>query len=205
MTLRARRRGTPATPARRGGGARVGGRGERGVALAISLVLLVVMSVVGIATLSGTRLNEKVVSNAQQKAIAFAVAESAIESARDSVRTEGIASVLGGGGAVPEVSAPVALSSIETRLSGLDQSHGSDTTTDVEAAVTVQYCGEGPPPAGTGLNADLSEAQFVGVLYDINGVASVADSATSANHLARDRVASIQTGLNGFCATPPGT
>ena len=191
---------TCARRARRAGGHRA----ERGVALAISLVLLVVMSIVGIATLSGTRLNEKVVSNAQQKAIAFAVAESAIESARDSVGTDGIFSVLGDGGSV-DVSAPVPLASIATRLSGLDQSRDSNKTTDVDAAVTVQYCGEGPPPAGTGMNADLSEAQFVGVLYDINGIARVTDSATRADHRARDRVANIRMGLSGSCATPPGT
>jgi len=49
---------------------------QEGVALVVSLVLLVAVTILGITTLSGTRLNHKITSNSQNKAIAFEVAES---------------------------------------------------------------------------------------------------------------------------------
>lgn len=56
---------------------------QQGAALAISLILLVAMTILGFATLNGTRLAEQVSSNAQQKSIVYETAESVIDAIHD--------------------------------------------------------------------------------------------------------------------------
>lgn len=200
MRRSARRRARVAVRSRRDGvGRRRGPGGQRGVALAIGLVLLVVMSIVAASTLSGTRLNEKITSNAQQKAIAFEAAESAIEAARG----VDVRALLGQEGVALNEPRPITLTAVTERFSsGLDQSRDGDTTVDVEADVTVRYCGEGPPTEGTEMSADLAQAPLVGMLYDVNGVAAVDASATRADHVLRQKRNVPRTGRTGACTTP---
>lgn len=176
---------------------------QRGVALAISLVLLVAMTVVGIATLSGTRLNEKVTSNAQQKSVAFEVAESAIDTVWNP--DELIASVE----AIPasEFDAPEAIAPdgvAETLSNDYDQTRESDnrSTVDIEGSVTIRFCGESALPEGSSLDADESSVGMAGALFDVNGVAEIANSAARADHVQRGSLVRPRTGRSGACVTP---
>ena len=178
-----------------------GARAQRGVALVVSLVLLVTMSVVGISTLASTRLNERISSNAQQKSVAFEVAESALDALRDPAE---IRRLLAGPGSAHRDPGPVALPRLDDSLSSdFDQRRDDGMPSiDIDARVTVQYCGEGAPGRGTDLNADESAATMVGLLADVNGVAEVVDSRTLADHVQRVRIDGPRTGRRGRCTTP---
>jgi len=177
---------------------------QAGVALAISLVLLVAMTILGVATLSSTRLNERMTSNAQQKSLAFEVAESAI----NSVWT--VSDMMTSIDAIPSSSYndPVAISNAALD-SALSQDYDQDSSlsgggksVDLDATVTVQYCGETALPQGTTLSADESDIQMTGLLFDVNGVATIANSSTRADHLQRGAIIKPKTGRTGACVTP---
>jgi hypothetical protein len=173
---------------------------QRGVALVVSLVLLVAMTILGVATLSGTRLNEKITSNAQQKAIAFEVAESAIASVWDKAYlSKAVTSNFSDDGNDP---APILSLDSDTGFSSdYDQDNNGKKIVDIDGTLTVQYCGE-VAPVGSDLNADQSAAQFVFMLIDVNSVAEVANSATRANHIQRGAATSAKTGRTGNCPKP---
>lgn len=174
-------------------------RAQKGVALVISLVLLVAMTILGVATLSGTRLNEKISSNAQQKSIAFEVAESAIASVwNKEYLSKAITSDPANIG-----NNPVAITSPDgdTELSnGYDQLNGGKGV-DIDGTLTVQYCGE-IAPVGSDLNADESATQFVFKLIDVNSVVQVANTSTRADHVQRGAATSAKTGRTGSCPKP---
>ena len=174
---------------------------QSGVALAISLVLLVALTILGVATLSGTRMNEKITSNAQQKAIAFQAAESAIESAKArSVVFSALQSIPADQLNDP---APIAPGDIGEHLSAsLDQQRGLLTSVDLQTTVTVQYCGETLQTRGTSLNADESKARFAMLLVDVNGVAQIEASSTEADHVLRSGYSNRETGRTGDCTVP---
>jgi len=173
-------------------------RSERGVALVISLVLLVAMTILGVATLSSTRLNEKITSNAQQKSIAFEVAESAIASVWDKgYLTNALTS-----GPADSANNPVAVQApdADTGLAvDFDVKNGSgNTVVDVEGELTVQYCGE-TAPIGSDLNADESVTTFVYQLIDVNSVVQIANTNTRSDHVQRGAATSAKTGRTGNC------
>lgn len=171
---------------------------QSGVALAISLILLVAMTILGVATLSGTRLNEKITSNAQQKAVAFEVAESALESvSNDSdVLMDAIRPKAGS-----PLNDPDATSDDQRNAeisTSFDQLVGS-VGTDIKGSVTIQYCGEGVP-VGSSLSVDESgPATMVSYLIDVNGIAEIKNSATRADHLKRVSNTGPRIGLTGKC------
>ncbi len=176
---------------------------QRGVALAISLVLLAGMTLLGVATLSGTRLNERIASNTQQKSISFEAAESSIKVVWD------VAKVLEALDAIPvgEFNDPVPITSsaIDAELSsGLDQTatSGSQLSIDITASVSMQYCGETSLPTGSSLNADESGIQFAGTVMDVNGTAEIAGSHAKSDHIQRGYVIRPKTGRTGDCWIP---
>ena len=174
---------------------------QRGIALAISLVLLVAMTVVGIATLSGTRLNEKITANAQQKSVAFEVAESAIDTVwSGEAIVASIAEIpaedFDEPPAIPPADAAAELST------SFDQRLGAHESVDIAGSVTIRYCGESPLPEGTGLNADESAVRLVGTLFDVDAVATIAGSATRSEHVQRGSLTRPATGRRGGCTVP---
>lgn len=180
-------------------------RTQRGLALVISLVLLVAMTVIALATMSGTRLNERITSNAQQKAISFEAAESAI-SAVWSIASANAALVL----MTDSFDNPqkVSLPGIDNSLSSMfDQIKPSpapgntDLSVDITASVTIQLCGEATP-LGTSVDADESKNSFVNVVYDFNGVSSVAGSNARSDHLQRGTVKGYKPGAVAIAQRP---
>ncbi len=175
---------------------------QRGLALVVSLVLLVISSLIAIATLSGSRLSERVAGNTQQKAIAFEAAESAVElgfqqpllyailprSSTGTRKSEAIS--------VDEITDNLAVDYDQTR-DGFD-----GKTVDIDGELTIQFCGETTVPRGTSLNVNLDDpTRTVGTILDVNGIARVAGSATLADHLQRGYLPGPPTGRSGSCVT----
>jgi len=167
---------------------------QEGVALAISLVLLVAVTILGITTLSGTRLNEKITSNAQNKSIAFEVAESGISSVWS--KTYLMTAITDASVAAND---PTPLLSPKTDT-GVDTDFNQGTTVALDGSLTVQYCGEGIP-VGTSLNSDKSNPGSVYLLIDINSVATINNASTQADHLQRAAIVAPKTGRTGACVT----
>lgn len=172
---------------------------EQGVALVVSLVLLIAMTILGVATLSGTRLNEKRTSNAQQKAIAFEVAESAIASVWDAAYLN----VALTSDATDTGNDPVAIVSPDedTELTDAFDQLTDGKGVDIDGELSVQYCGETDPVASD-LSADLSATQLVFLLADVNSVAQVNNTSTEADHVQRGAVTSVKTNRSGNCPAP---
>ena len=173
---------------------------QRGIVVFISLVLLVAMTILGVATLSGTRLNEKITSNAQQKAIAFEVAESAISSVWNKEYLS--KAVISNSVDIGNDPAPLRSKDSDSGFSSdYDQDNNGKKVVDIDGTLTVQYCGE-VAPVGSDLNADQSATQFVYMLIDVNRVAEVANTAARADHIQRGAATSAKTGRTGNCRKP---
>ena len=173
------------------------------MALAVSLVLLVVMTIVAIATLSGTRLNERMASNAQQKAISFEAAESAIGA------TWTVDAMLDSLDEIPinefNNPQPITPTGLNAQLStAFDQTapSGSGLSVDITASASIQFCGETQLPTGSDLNADESKMQYAGAMFDVNGTGRVAGSKAFSDHSQRGYVIRPKTGRKGNCTTP---
>lgn len=172
---------------------------QQGVALVISLVLLVTMTILGVATLSGTRLNEKRTANAQQKAIAFEVAESAISS----VWNKAYLSTAVTSNAADSGDNPAAIMSADTDtgiLTEFDQLKDGKGA-NIEGTLSVQYCGEAVP-IGSSQSADESRMQLVFMLIDVNSIARITNTSTRADHVQRGAVTSVKTNRSGSCPAP---
>lgn len=171
-------------------------RSERGVALVVSLILLVAMTVLGVATLSGTRLNEKITSNAQQKAMAFEVAESAIAAVwhKDYVNKVLISDLADNGDDPAAIVSP----DIDTGIqSGYNQSYATGGV-GFDGELSIQYCGE-MANVGSDRNADESGSQFVYRLFDVNSVVSIDSSSSQADHVQRGASTALKTQRTGAC------
>ena len=180
---------------------RTGGHRQRGLALVISLVLLVAMTIVGIATLRSTRLNEKISSNAQQKAISFEAAESSIATVWNAVALlDTLDEIPDGIFNNPDAVIPAGMA--EKLSEDFDQSNFFGKSVDITAGVEVQYCGEMNLPSGIGSSADLSKPQMVGLLFDVRGVAEIKGSNAKSNNIQRGYFGRYKTGRTGKCVTP---
>jgi len=163
-----------------------------------SLLLLVAMTIIGVSTLTGTRLNEQITSNAQQKSITFEAAESAISTVWAAEEMMFTVEQL----PLTPYNNPVAIErkDLYVQLSGdYDQTYGTTKVVDVEADVNIKYCGESQLPRGSNLSADESKLQLVGLLFDINGNARVDNSRASSSHLQRGMLVRPKSGRTGDC------
>ncbi len=168
---------------------------QEGVALVVSLVLLVAVTILGVTTLSGTRLNQKITSNAQNKAIAFEVAESGIAAVW---RQDYLMAAISDSSNALNDPAPLPSPEADTGLNNDFDFDNSDGRTDIQGELTVQYCGEGQP-VGSSLNADKSNPGTVAVLIDVNSKTSLSNSATRADHVQRAAISAPSTGRTGAC------
>lgn len=176
---------------------------QSGMALAVSLILLAAMTIAAVAAMSGAGLSEKIASNSQQKAISFEAAESAIASTWSAGFMVGVLNQIAGGNFNnPDPVRPVALiNELSTNLDQVGTVPGVatvDLTTDIE----IKYCGETSLPSGSSLNVDESAVSMVGVLLDVNGVATIDGSNAVSDHLRRGYLVRPATGRTANCATP---
>lgn len=169
---------------------------QQGVVLVVSLVLMVAMTILGVATLSGTRLNELIASNTQQKSIAFEAAESAIESvSRHDFILTAITSDDDNAGNDPDV---IVLPDSQSQLAETYDLLNEGRGINIDGTLSVQYCGESQP-IGTNLNATLGSGQIAAIMVDINSQIDIANSSASADHLKRVSLLTPQTGRTGDC------
>ena len=174
---------------------------QRGVALAISLILLVAITILGVATLSSTRLNEQITSNVQQKAVAFEVAESAINAAWNVPALRGVIDAMP---AVPfhDPIAIVPAGLVPILSVEFDQTNVHGTSLDIAANISIHYCGETALPEGSSLSADLSQPQMVGYLFNYTGSSEIQNSNTRAEHVQRASLTGPKTARTGDCVVP---
>ena len=174
---------------------------QRGLALAVCLVLLLAITIIGVTALKSTRLNEQVAGNAQQKAISFEVAESAIASSWGASEfLQSLELIPSGVFDNPDSVEPPGLTDqLSTRF---DQSNNFGVSVDIDANVTVRYCGELSQPSGTALSADESQVQLAGVLFDVNGTSSIKGSNAQSEHVQRGYIVRPKTGRTAICTTP---
>jgi len=172
---------------------------QTGAALAISLILLVAMTILGVATLNMTRVAEKVSSNAQQKAIVFETAESVINSmsSADDIQARLRAS------RTSNLEPDAVLQTEETTIlnSSLDQENKFGKSVDVSASAEIQFCAE-KPRNGSEMNLDESENGTIGVQFDMRADSQIANSKAKAFHVRRVSIDGVQFYSVGKCKTP---
>ena len=175
---------------------------QQGVALAISLILLAALTILGVATLTSTRFQEQITSNAQQKAVSFEAAESAINVVLSdhAMIIEKLADVPSDQYNDPDPVFPAGLDALLS--SSFDQTNDLGTSLDITSTVSIQYCGERPLPIGTELSGDLSKERRVAMTFDVNGEAEIANSNASSDHVLRASFDRPETGRTGACVTP---
>src|SRR5690606_30690761 len=91
-------------------------RGQRGVVLAVVLVLLVVMSLLAVASLGGTLLEERMSSAQFDRALALQAAEAAMREAEELARGKPALPAAGGKSGVPAGPGPAALEDLRRWL-----------------------------------------------------------------------------------------
>jgi len=176
---------------------------QRGVALAVSLILLVAVTIIVLASMSGSKLNEKVASNAQQKSISFEAAESAIgaywvgDTVRGLLQSDSVTQF----NTSTAITPPGSTAKISTDF---DQMNAKNTALaiDIDGRLTFQFCGETSIPRGSSLNVDESARVLVGAVFDLNAVTSLAGSNAKSNHLQRGYIMSPKTERSGSCTVP---
>lgn len=174
---------------------------QQGAALAISLILLVAMTILGVATLNGTRLAEKVSSNAQQKAIVYETAESVLNAVhgdillQDRLHESRMVSLFD----PPPVPQDVESAAIAKEL---DQTNALGTSVDVNAEAEIQFCLERPREGNElGDDQDAPPAS-IGIQYDIRAVSTIDNSRARAEHVLRIETGGPQRNSTGNCVTP---
>ena len=190
---------SPCVNWRQVGGSASAHKNQSGIALAVSLVLLLAMTIIGVATLSGTRLSEKAASNMEQKAVTFHVAESAIESVWNPALLKETA--VSGVGVLSDDSQAV---EFERNLTGIESDYDLRTSgggLDLDGIVTAQFCGETGVLEGS-LNADESSTRLVGMLIDVTGRVAIENTNTVTTNVRRGILTSIATGRTSNCVAP---
>lgn len=172
---------------------------QQGAALAISLILLVAMTILGVATLNGTRLAEKVSSNAQQKAIVYETAESIINSISTSADfTDRLYASL-----TSKFDPPPVLQVIDSAEMSeeLDQTNLLGTSVDVNVEAEIQFCAE-KAQEGSDLSADESADSNIGYHFDVRATSTIDNSRARAEHVLRVEESFPRRGATGDCYTP---
>ena len=173
---------------------------QRGAALVLALVLLIATSALAISTLSGTRLSERLASNAQWKSTAFEVAESGIEAAlADDARLLDALAAAAGDDAPPQAFEVPGLDLGED----YDRDLGTGSKLDHEGTLTVQFCGERPSRNGSDLNAEIG-ADNVTVSYflDVRSTVTRGGAGTRAEHLQRVSLPGPPVAYGAACTAP---
>ncbi len=175
---------------------------QQGVALAISLILLAALTILGVATLTSARFQEQITSNAQQKAVSFEAAESAINTllVNPSMIVDTIRNVPSDQYNNPD---PVFPPGLDARLSeGFDQTNAHGKSVDITSRASVQYCGERALMIGSELSGDTSRVRLVAMMFDVNGQAEMNNSNARSDHVQRASLARPETERSGACVTP---
>ena len=159
---------------------------QRGVALVVALILLVIALLIGLAASRGTLLEERMSANMYDRSLAFQRAESGLRAAEGAITNSWKITDLSGADCSPSVSlCPEAPTDTFT---GTDSTWvDAGTSYDVDAAVTpdkpqytVELMGTGPSQSTLGLNANADYTNY-GNSYPPDNVAYYRVTARSSN------------------------
>lgn len=144
---------------------------QQGAVLVVSLIILVVMTLIGIASMSTSLMQEKMASNAQNTNITFQAAESAIGALISNVLT-GSQGDLSDAMNAPDLTGPL----IDYDISD----------PDVDAGYQVTYMGVVALTSGGSLDADESSTTLQAHRFDVAATGIV--SATNAQSVIRQGI-----------------
>lgn len=142
-------------------------RKQRGVALVVSLILLVLATLIGLASVRGTNLQERMSANMYDRSLAFQRAESALRAAEAAITDSGLITDLGGvdcstGPAVP---CPVLPQNTFTGTSAnwiaVDADHDvNGEKTPGTPEYFIQFMGTGRAESDLGLNSNAGYGSY---------------------------------------------
>jgi len=180
---------------------------QQGVALAVSLIFLVLITIIGVSSIRGTTMNELMAANNQQKSMTFQVAESVIEGVWDTgyilkntpaELTNPAADVIAYHKDY-DPAAPDATLNFNAMFDVPASTDGTTAAIEVDANATLQYCGEDFKLIGYQQSADESNPAFVAHIYSIHGVGKLTAANASANHDQRGFLVRPEAGRTGNC------
>ena len=144
-----------------------GMRRQRGVALIVSLVLLVLATIIGLAGVRGTNLQERMSANMYDRSLAFQRAESALRAAEDAIRVNGNINDLRGVDCRPAsgVACPVVpnntFSGTSANWVAVNAAHDvNNDKTPGTPEYFIQFMGTGTADSGFDLGANADSAAY---------------------------------------------
>jgi type IV pilus assembly protein PilX len=140
---------------------------QRGVALVVSLILLVVATLLGLAGIRGTNLQERMSANLYDRSLAFQRAEAALRAAEDAITSNWRIADLGGIDCSPETGV-LCTTMPATTFTGTSANWiRVDADHDVNGDKTpgtpeyfIQFMGTGSADNSLGLNANADYANY---------------------------------------------
>ncbi|MBD3641305.1 MAG: PilX protein [Marinobacter sp.] len=141
-------------------------RGERGATLIVSLIVLLVLTLIGVAGMNTSVMQERMAVNSQNSNRAFQAAESTVRSLLDDVYANDL----------------TLLRDSMQNSSGLSDrvTMTIDSDKGVSGSYQARYLGEVIITSGSSMDADESSNQLKGFRYELEGEASVANTGASA-------------------------
>lgn len=153
-------------------------REQRGVALVVSLILLVLATLIGLASVRGTNLQERMSANMYDRSLAFQRAESALRAAEEAIRLNGAIADLKGVdcSAAAGVPCPVIPDNTFSGTSGnwvaVDSSHDvNDARTPGTPEYFVQFMGIGRSESSLDLDSNADYAAYGGDGGQVDNIA----------------------------------
>lgn len=150
---------------------------QRGVALVIALILLVIATLIGLAGVRGTNLQERMSSNMYDRSLAFQRAESALRAAEEAITSNWAIATLGGVDCSPD-SGVLCPATPASTFTGTDANWiAVDSDHDVNGDKTpgtpeyfIQFMGTGSGESNLGLDANADYGNY-GSSYPPDNVA----------------------------------
>lgn len=143
---------------------------QQGVALVVALVLLLIVTVLALASIRGTSLQERMSANMYDRSLAFQRSEAAMRAAEQAITDDWRIADLGGVDCSPTtgVACPlVPANTFATDASSNDNWVNVAAADDVNSAITpgtpqysVQLVGTGPSESNFGLDANADYANY---------------------------------------------
>jgi len=150
---------------------------QRGVALVVALVLLVVATIIGLASVRGTNLQERMSANMYDRSIAFQRAESALRAAEFAITTNYQIGLLGGvdcsptsGVACPAVPANAFTDTDANWIAVGDPYNVNPDLAPGRPEYYIQFMGTGSSDVNLGLSSNADYANY-GNTYPPDNVA----------------------------------
>ncbi len=165
---------------------------QQGVALAVSLIFLVLITIIGVSSMRGTTMNEMMTANVQQKSSTFQVAESVIES------TWNVSFILEN---TPEKLDNPDKVVVDKDVNALkfddmfDVPAGASSAIDFNATATIQYCKESHNTFGESKGIGATVYHY----YSIHGDVSLPKANAHADHDQRGYIKRPAVGRTGNC------